>query len=277
MKKTALTTIIIAKNEASMLPGCLACLEWCDQVIVIDNGSTDETVSLAERFGAKVIHFKHNSFDKLRTEALKFVQTPWVLYIDADERISPQLARSIAVHLETANPPTNAIAFKRQNFFYGQEMKWGGWEDDVVTRIFRVQTLEKWQGKVHESPIFSGLVINLPIPLQHFSHRNTTDGLEKSIEWTKIEAELLFSAGVPPITLLTILRKSIMEFWRRAVVFGGWKDGLPGLIEAVVQGINKALIYIQVWELQQNPSLAEKYQDLDKTIREDWKRELTRK
>lgn len=277
MKKTALTAVIIAKNEATMLPGCLACLEWCDMVVVIDNGSTDETVSIAEQFGAKVIQFKHDSFDKLRTEALKFVQTPWVLYIDADERISPQLAKSIAVHLETATPPTNALAFKRQNFFYGQEMKWGGWQDDSVTRIFRLQTLKKWQGKVHESPIFSGLVIHLPLPLQHFSHRNTADGLEKSITWTKIEAELLYNAAVPPVTITTILRKMIMEFWRRAVVFAGWKDGLPGLIEAVIQGINKALIYIQVWELQRKPTLAETYQRLDAAIRSQWQQELTRK
>lgn len=277
MKKTALTAIIIAKNEAEMLPNCLACLEWCDAILLIDNGSTDETVKIAEKFGAKVVHFKHTSFDKLRTDALKFVSTPWVMYIDADERISPELAKSISVHLETTTLPTNAMAFKRQNYFYGQEMKWGGWEEDSVTRIFRVQTLDKWQGKVHESPLFSGLVIHLPVPLVHFSHRNTADGLEKSMVWTKVEAQLLFESEVKPVTVLTILRKAIMEFVRRGFLFGGWKDGTPGMIEAIIQGINKALIYIQIWELQRKPSLAETYVELDRSIQDEWKAELARK
>lgn len=270
MKKTAITAVIIAKNEANMLHGCLTTLEWCDAVIVIDNGSTDDTVVVAEQMNAKVIQIKHDSFDRLRTEALKYVQTPWVLYIDADERVTPQLAQSIAVHLETCAPPTNAFSFLRDNFYYGHKMNWGGWQNDILTRIFRVQTLEKWQGKVHESPVFSGQVVQIPLSLIHLSHRSTTDGLQKTIVWTKIEAELLAKAGVPPVTIWIILRKAILEFWRRAVQYRGWRDGMPGLVEAVVQAINKALIYIQVWELQQKPPLADKYQELDKAIKKSW-------
>ena len=271
MKKNAVTAVIIAKNEAQMLAGCLVSLEWCDSVLVIDNGSTDETVTIAEQMGAKVVHMKHDSFDRLRTDALKFVQTPWVFYIDADERVTPQLAQSIAVHLETSIPPTNAFSVIRDNYYYGHKMSWGGWQNDVLVRIFRVQTLEKWQGKVHESPVFSGQVVQIPLPLIHFSHRNTTDGLQKTIVWTKIEAELLAAEITTPVTLWVILRKACMEFWRRAIVFKGWRDGMPGLVEAVVQAINKALIYIQVWELQQKPSLSDIYQELDDAIQQSWR------
>lgn len=270
MKKTAITAIIIVKNEANMLPGCLVCLEWCDSVLVIDNGSTDSTVTIAEQAGAKVVHIKHDSFDRLRTDALKFVQTPWVFYIDADERVTPQLAKSIEVHIETSTPPTNAFSLLRDNYYYGQKMSWGGWQNDLLTRIFRVQTFDKWQGKVHESPIFSGQAIRIPLPLIHLSHRNTTDGLQKTIVWTKIEAQLLAESQTQPVTIWVIVRKMVMEFWRRAVINKGWRDGMPGLVEAIVQAINKALVYIQVWELQQEPSLEIKYQDLDKSIRQAW-------
>ncbi len=270
MRKTAITAVIIAKNEAEMLRGCLSGLSWCDSVLLIDNGSTDETASIAENFGAKIIQSKHLSFDKLRTDALKYIQTPWVFYIDADERVTPQLAKSIAVHLETATPPTNAFSLIRQNIFYGHKMKWGGWQDDRVTRIFRLQTLTKWKGKVHESPVFVGQTQHLPLALIHLTHRNTTDGLSKTMVWTKIEAELLFSAGVKPVTVGTIIRKMVMEFWRRSVVFKGWKDGQVGFIEAIVQGINKALIYIQIWELQQKPSLKETYTAIDADLSNKW-------
>nr|MBP9819829.1 glycosyltransferase [Candidatus Woesebacteria bacterium] len=98
VKKIA--ALVIAKNEATMLAGCLSCLGWCDEIVVLDNGSTDNTALIAEQFSARVIHFSHSSFARLREEVIKHTQAEWVLYIDADERVLPMLAREIAVHME---------------------------------------------------------------------------------------------------------------------------------------------------------------------------------
>lgn len=266
-----ITAIIIAKNEQQMLPNCLKTLSWADKILVINCGSTDDTAFIAEKAGAQVIHFEHSSFARIRNEALSHVDTQWLFYIDADERVSPTLAKEILVNLETKT--ARAFSMKRKNFCYGIEFKHGGWEDDKVTRIFEKSSIKQWSGKVHETPEFEGEALLLHSPLIHLTHRNTRLNLIKSASWTYIEAELLQKAGINEVNFLMILRKGIMEFIRRAIYKRGFKDGLPGLIEALVQAINKILVYIQIWELQRMPSLEDKYHKLDIDLQKQWENE----
>ncbi len=268
MKKAHITAIVLAKNESSMIEGCLRGLSWCAEVILLDSGSTDDTALKAERLGARVVHYKHNSFAKLRTEALKYVTTEWVLYIDADERITPTLAKEIAVTVETADYA--AIRFKRTNIFFGKELQHGGWQDDVVTRLFKKSHLVKWFGDIHESPEFTGAVGECKTPLIHFSHRSIRDGLYKSAQWTYMEAQLLYESAIPSVTFWTLMRKGVMEFLRRAFFKKGYKDGQVGIMEAVIQGINKVLVYAQVWELQQKPPIEKKYTEYELELQRLW-------
>ena len=89
MKRPTLSALIIARNEEAMLANCIATLRWCNQILVLDDGSTDDTAKIAEQSGAKVIAFRHNSFARKREELLKRAQSDWVFYIDADERVVP--------------------------------------------------------------------------------------------------------------------------------------------------------------------------------------------
>ncbi len=266
--ETKITAVIIAKNEADMLANCLDTLSWADRVLVIDNGSDDTTPDIAENYGAQVIHFEHSSFARLRNEALKHIDTQWLVYVDADERFTPTLAKEVLVHMETDD--AQALTINRKNICYGQEFAYGGWAEDQVTRVFKKKAITNWEGKVHETPVYEGEAIVLHTPLIHLTHRSTSDNLNKTAVWTKIEAELLHKAGIPPVTFFTILRKGVMEFIRRAIIWRGYKDGLAGLIEALVQGINKILVYIQVWEMQQTPDLKEQYRRHEINIIKQW-------
>ena len=263
-----ITAAILAKNEEKMLTNCLETLTWADHILVIDNGSTDNTAQVAEDYGCQVIGFSHSSFARLRNEALKHVNTDWIIYIDPDERITPTLAKEILVHLETDQ--ADVLTFNRKNICYGHQFNYGGWDKDQVTRAFKRDHLEEWQGKVHESSIWEGKEQTLHTPLVHLTHRNTQDGLKKTTEWTKMEAELLYEAQAPAVNFLTLIRKGGMEFLRRAVFKQGYKDGLPGMIEALVQGMNKVFVYIQLWELQQNPDLQEQYRQHELEIIKKW-------
>src|SRR5260221_11550961 len=101
--KPSITAVIVAKNEEKMIMNCLACLKWCDQLLVIDSGSEDRTTDLAEKQGAKVIKAKVASFAELRNAALGHVKTDWMVYIDADERVTPTLSKEILVQIETTH------------------------------------------------------------------------------------------------------------------------------------------------------------------------------
>lgn len=271
MKKTFITAIIIAKNEEKMIAACLHTLEWCQEVLVIDNGSVDKTVEVAEKLGAKVVYFKHQSFARVRNEALKHAKNDWVVYIDADERVSPTLAREISTHIEMGT--AEVFSIRRSNFFYGEEVSYGGTQNDIVTRVFHKSALDSWFGDIHESPQYRGQTFLLNTSLIHFTHRDTISGLLKTAQWTPIEADLLADAKIQTITFKTILRKGVMEFFRRALKQQGYKDGDVGLIEALIQGINRALVYIQVWERQQKPSIGKKYEKKEREVAELWKAE----
>lgn len=268
MSKPSITAVIIAKNEQDMIQACLDCLQWCAEIIVIDNGSTDATADLAEKKGAKVVSFKHDSFARLRSEALKVVQTDWLLYVDADERITPDLAKEISVNMEINTEV--AFSCNRENYFFGEKFEHGGWQQDVVTRVFKKTALKGWHGTIHETPDYEGPAKMLSFPLIHFSHRNVASGLYKSAAWTPMEAELLFRAGESPVTFRKIIKKGISEFVKRAYFKKGVQDGQAGLIEALIQGINRMLVYMQVWEFQQKPPIDKKYQSLEKHIKEKW-------
>lgn len=268
-KHISISALIIAKNEARMIANCIKSVSWCKEVIVIDDGSTDETREIAESLAAKVISFKHDSFARLREEAVKRAQYDWVFYIDADERVTPTLAKEIQVMIETSE--AKVFRIQRENIYFGRKFTAGGWHDDWVERVFFKKALAGWVGQVHESPQFTGSVIDLKTKLVHFTHRDVVSGLVKTAAWTPMEAQELYKAKIPTVTFFTLLRKGFMEFFRRAVIKQGYKDGMAGLVESVIQGINRVLVYIQVWELQQKPSISELYQEKEAEIEKLWK------
>ncbi len=272
MSRAKLTAVIIAKNEEKMLPACLETLTWCDELLLIDCASTDQTAQIADTYGAKVIGFDHPSFAKIREKALESVTTDYLFYIDADERVTPALAKEILVHLE--NQDCQVMEINRENICYGRKFAYGNWQNDRVLRVFHRKNLKGWQGEIHESPIYSGQPCLLTYPLIHLTHRSTKDNLFKSAQWTIKEASLIAaSKETKKVTFFTILRKGMMEFYRRAFKFKGYKDGLAGLIEALVQGMNRMLVYIQVWELQEKPSLEDRYHKQEMKVKKLWQTE----
>jgi len=262
----SISALILAHNEEKMLSACLHCLGWCDEIVVLDDGSSDKTAHVAESAGARVIHSQLSSFAQKRNLLAKHAQSEWLLYIDADERVTPELANEIQSQLEVVD----VLEIRRQNMHYGQIMTAGGWEKDWVTRGFRASALEEWTGDIHESPQFSGKIVKLKSPLIHLTHRAIVDGLSKTIAWTPIEAELLVDAQVAKVTPLTIFRKGLGEYWRRYVKNRGFKDGKAGHVEAIVQAINRMLVYLQVWEKQQQPSISELYKVQERQVEIMW-------
>lgn len=266
-----LTALIIAKNEEKMLQACLETLSFCQKIIVLDTGSSDRTANIAEDYNCKVVSFAHESFAKLRDKAQSLVETEWLFYIDADERVTPTLAKEILLHIEKND--CQIMTIRRENICYGTRLNFGNWQNDLVTRVFKNNNLKGWRGEIHESPIYEGCEVQLQHKLIHLTHRSTQDNLRKSADWTIKEARALEAAMVKKVTLPLILRKGVMEFYRRVIRHRAYKDGMPGLIEALVQAINRMIVYIQVWELQQKPSIEIRYEKIDQEIKNLWKNE----
>jgi glycosyltransferase involved in cell wall biosynthesis len=267
VKLPQLSVVIIARDEAENLRRLMPELKWVGQVLVVDNLSQDETKQVVEQGQARYVSSEGQDFAALRSMVIPMVQTEWIFYLDADERVTRGLQEEIVAQLKQGAEVT-ALSLRRENYFYGQKMTAGGWEKDVVTRIFRRSSLREWQGEIHESPLYDGAAKTLNQALIHLTHRGTAENLAKSSRWTIKEARLLVAAGIPPVTAWTLMRKGVMEWWRRFVWWRGYRDGMVGWVESVVQAFNRVMVYIQVWELQQKPSIEERYQKIERSLQQ---------
>lgn len=259
--KIKLSVIVIARDEEEMIGDCLKSIEWADEIIVIDNDSRDRTPSIAKKHGATVIPLSvetRKEYSKLRNRGLGVARGDWVFYLDADERVTPGLKNEIlqAISNQNLEPSTQhqpfAYAIPRRNFYLGRQMRFGGSWPDYVKRLFRRDKLKRWRGRLHEEPVFEGKLGHLKEPMIHLTHRDLTSMVEKTRDWSKVEAELLYKAHHPPVTWWRILRIMLSEFWQRGIKLQGWRDGTVGWIEIIFQMFSRFITYAQLWEMQRS-------------------------
>lgn len=247
-----LSIIIIAKNAESEIADAVSSVDFTDEVIVIDNGSTDRTIEIAKYLKAKVFSYEVQDFSKLRNFGLEKAKGEWILYIDTDERVSKELRDEIERRISSQNLHMRNLRgfyIKRKNYYLGNN-EWPYIEK--IERLFRKDALKGWRGKLHESPIIDGEFGELDGYLLHYTHRDLTLMLKKTIEWSKIEAELRFKAGHPKMTWWRFLRVMTTAFFDSYIRQGGWKVGAVGLIESIYQAFSIFITYARLWEIQKN-------------------------
>lgn len=226
-------------------------LNGVDEIVLVDSGSTDKTLAIAKKYKAKIIQRFNGklNYSKWRNEGLKKAQGDWLLYLDADERITSELREEIEKVI--SENKENAFAIPRRNFYLGQEVHFGGAWPDYVKRLFKKEDLKNWVNRLHEEPVFKSKLGHLKEPMIHITHRDLSSMIKKTGQWSKIEAELLYKADHPPVTWWRVLRIMLTEFWKRGIKLQGWRDGTVGWIEFFFQMFSRAVTYVQLWEIQQ--------------------------
>lgn len=241
-----ISAIIIAKNEQDRIARCIDSVSWIDEIIVIDNGSTDNTASIAEKKGALILSSRTNSFSELRTVGLQRARSDWILYVDADEVVTEDLKEEI---LSTVNTHEfNGYFIKRRNYYLGQ--KWPTM--DRMQRLFYKPMLKEWRGELHETAVIEGPMGVLKQPLIHNTHRTLEEMVAKTNEWSEIEAKLRLRAHHPRIVWWRLLRVMLTALYDSFIRQGGWRAGTAGLIESIYQSFSIFITYAKLWELQQS-------------------------
>lgn len=262
----SLSVVIIAKNEQDLIETCLKSCNFADEIIVIDNDSTDKTADIAKKHGARVISYGSEDFSKTRNRGMESAKSDWVLYIDADERILKDLELEI---LEAINTPgISALAISRKNIIFGQPVNYGPYKKDWVIRLFKKSDFDTWVGKVHEYGKFRGELGYSKNSLLHLTHRDLDHFMQKTLVWSKIDAKLRYDANHPGMTKLRFMRILFTSFWNELITRRGFFGGTVGFIDSTLQAISFYLTYIRLWEMQQKP-LAEIYKDIDKKLIEN--------
>lgn len=244
-----ISAIVIAKNEETMIADCLDSLTFCDEIILIDNDSSDRTPEIADKMGAKVLKFKSDNFSSLRNYGLKNANSEWIVYVDSDERVSSELRSNIKDQiLNSKKNNISVFKIKRKNFYFGNH-EWPYVEN--LERLFRKDSLVKWQGIIHETPLVDGELGEVDGYLLHYTHRDLTSMLNKTIEWSRQEALLRFESGHPKMAWWRFPRVMSTAFFDSYLKQGGWKVGTVGILESFFQSFSMFITYARLWELQQ--------------------------
>jgi glycosyltransferase involved in cell wall biosynthesis len=264
----SLSIIILTKNvEDEVLPALKTASKIADEIIIVDTGSTDATLKLVKPYASKVIKTTVHNFATWRNLGAQHATSDWLLYLDSDERLPKALAGEILATIK--EPIHDAFTLPRYEIFLGKHL--AHWPDPYVLRLIKKTSLVAWRGRLHEQPDVKGTIGTLKNNLIHLSHRNITQKLTNSLEWSKLEAKLLYQANHPKMKGWRLWRILATEFWLRFVKQGLWKDGVEGNIEVIYQMFSRFLTYVRLWEMQRDPTLKETYTQVDKKILQEWK------
>ncbi|MFN3069538.1 glycosyltransferase family 2 protein [Serratia sp. J2] len=252
--RNSLSVVMIAKNEAELLSECLQSVAWADEIIVLDSGSSDGSVALAESLGAKVFtHTDWQGFGKQRQKAQSYATQDYVLMIDADERVTPELRHSIEQVL--ANADDNVVySLGRRNLFLGRFMRHSGWYPDRVNRLYANQRYRYNDDLVHESLNTGGAkVVPLQGDLLHLTCRDFFAFQRKQLHYAEQWAIQRHQAG-KRCGYLSILTHTLGAFCKTWLLRAGFLDGKQGLLLAVVNTQYTFNKYAALWALGRNYS-----------------------
>ena len=242
-----ITAIIIAKNEEKMIADCIDSVEFCDQIVFIDGGSTDRTKEIAKKMGVNVYEHQTFGFAQMRNVGLEKAKGEWVFYIDADERVGTELIESIKKIISTKDEEYAAYKVKRKNFYFGNH-PWPYIEK--MERLFKKEKLKKWTGVLHESPKIEGKIGETSGFLFHYTHRDLSMMVEKTNLWSEEEASLRFDAHHPSMKWWRFPRVMASAFLVSYIKQKGYKAGTGGLVESIYQAFSMFITYAKLWELQ---------------------------
>ncbi|MEA1970691.1 MAG: glycosyltransferase family 2 protein [Thermodesulfobacteriota bacterium] len=246
-EKIPLSVAIITKNEAENMPNCLGSIKFADQIVVVDSGSTDDTVKIASNFGCDVFIEKWRGFGPQKQFAIDKCKHRWVLVLDADERIPSQTASVIADIVSKGAKDVAGYSFPRNNWFQGRWIKhlWGG---DRIVRLFRKELGRMTPAAVHESVEVSGTVKALDVPIKHFTESDLSRILLKIDHYSTLGAREAFSEG-RKATIWSASFRAVLAFLQSYFLKLGVLDGAQGFTLSITDSVNKFFKYAKLSEL----------------------------
>ncbi len=245
MSRLPVTALVICYNEAENIARCLESLAWADDVFVVDSFSTDDTMDIVRRYTGHVLQHEFSTPAAQKNWALPQCTHDWVLAVDADEWVSPELREAVERVLATA-PAATAFDVKRESFFFGQHIKHCGWERDFVVRLYDRRVSRYADVRVHEKIITDGETARLPGVLYHDTVRSMAQYFEKFDRYTTWGAEDLHARG-RRASLSALLLRPPARFFKMYVLRLGFLDGGAGLVLCLLAACNVLLKYIKLW------------------------------
>lgn len=247
-----LSVTIITKNEAADIGDALTSVAWADEIVVVDSGSTDETVAVSRRATERVVVREWPGYIAQKNYAASIAQHDWILSLDADERVTAPLAAEIR-QLLAGEPGAAAYRIPRVTWHLGRWMRTTDWYPDYQMRLYD-RRVARWTGQhVHEAITVDGPTGQLRGELQHYAYRDIADHLETIDRYTTLAARQMREAGRRAGVFDVVIHPPL-AFLRNYIARGGIRDGVPGFIISAMNGYYVLLKFAKLWELQRAKS-----------------------
>ncbi|TMH87599.1 MAG: glycosyltransferase family 2 protein [Betaproteobacteria bacterium] len=244
--RAPLSAVLITRNAAAVLEPCLASLAFADEIVVVDSGSSDGTAEIARRHGVRVVQREWLGFGRQKQFAVEQAKHDWVLCLDADETVSPQLAASILAAL--ARPVSPVYRMPRRNRFLGRWLAHGEGYPDWSPRLFNRMNARWSDDLVHEKVLYAVTPGTLQGDLMHDSSDDLTAYLDRQNRYTTLAARQAYELG-RGAGFFHLLLSPVVRFFKFYVFRLGFLDGMPGLLHISIGCINSYLKYAKLIEL----------------------------
>ncbi|HSW47863.1 MAG TPA: glycosyltransferase family 2 protein, partial [Candidatus Saccharimonadales bacterium] len=249
-KKILISTVLTVRNEEKKIADCLESVKWADEIIVVDDSSTDRSSQIARKFTDKVFQHKSVGYvEPVRNFAISKASGDWILILDADERIPVSLANKLQ---EIARLETKAevVAIPRKNIIFGKWIVHTGWWPDHQIRFFRKGSLD-WPTQIHQKPMVNGEILQLDakeeLSITHFHYETISEYILRMDRYTDIESAEYIKLK-KDFVWTDMLTKPSNEFLSRFFARAGYRDGLHGLVLAMLQAISMLVVTLKIWE-----------------------------
>jgi glycosyltransferase involved in cell wall biosynthesis len=244
-----LTVTVITRNEAANIEGALESVKWADEIVVVDSRSSDNTVEIARRHASRIEVHDWKGYSAQRNYAAAIASHDWILALDADERVPPELAQEIQAIMRSG-PAAGGYRMPRISYYLGRWIRGTDWYPDYQLRLYNRRAGQFNGKRVHESvELAHGRAGTLRHNLQHYPYRDISDHVISIDHYTTLAAEEWFANG-RRTNALDVMLHPPAAFLRNYVVRGGFRDGIPGFLVSVLNSYYVFLKILKLWELQ---------------------------
>ncbi len=252
--KHDISVVITAYNEEKKLPDCLDSVSWAREVIVVDGTSTDKTADIAKKHGARVLRRPNNPMLNVNKNfGFSKATSGWILSLDADERVTPDLAREIGQIISSSNTQIRWYWIPRKNIIFGKWIKHGLWWPDKQLRLFRRGEGKFKEKHVHEYITIDGPTADLEEAMVHYNYDHISQFLRKmDTLYTENEVNNLMETGYT-FAWYDAIRFPVSDFVKVYFAQKGYKDGLHGLVLALLQAMYSLVVFAKLWERHSFP------------------------
>ncbi|WP_242926661.1 glycosyltransferase family 2 protein [Pontibacter vulgaris] len=243
------TAIIICKNESQNIAAAIESVLWANEVLIVDSFSTDNTLEIAVKYPVKILQHVFENYSAQRNWATTQAANNWVLMLDADERVTPELSQEILQLLQNT-PAHHAYEIFRKNYFMGERVRFSGWQNDGVVRLFNREHCRYSDKFVHEELVVPGHIGKLKYKIIHYTYKDLAQYLDKwnSYSWLSARDK---AARTKNVTLFHLAVKPLVRFLKQYFLKLGILDGKVGFTIAFLAASSVFMRYLKIWRIRE--------------------------